>query len=166
MLVLPPHRDLRLTVACDGAARGNPGPAGIGVHISDARGKTVAEIARGIGVATNNVAEYTAAIDGLTRAAELGAKEVLLRSDSRLLVEQLSGRFKVKNPTLQRLHADIRKLTGKFSGIRYEHVPRERNKRADRLANAGVDQWLAGEGASWTPPQPPPSLWEAGPGRD
>ena len=91
---------------------------------------------------------------------------MLLRSDSRLLVEQLRGRFKVKNPTLQRLHADVRKLAGKFSSIRYEHVPRERNKRADRLANAGVDEWLAGEGANWTPPQPPPSLWEAGPGRD
>lgn len=85
---------------------------------------------------------------------------MLLRSDSRLLVEQLSGRFKVKNATLQRLHNEARKLAAGFARVRYEHVPRERNKQADRLANAGVDEWLAGEGASWTPPGPAPSLWE------
>jgi ribonuclease H / adenosylcobalamin/alpha-ribazole phosphatase len=105
----------------------------------------VAEIAEGIGVATNNVAEYTAAIRGLERARELGASQVLLRSDSLLLVEQLSGRFKVKNPTLQVLHAQVRSLAAGFEEpVRYEHVPRERNKDADRLANEGVDAWLAG----------------------
>ena len=88
MRILPQDRDLRLIVSCDGAARGNPGPAGIGVHISDANGRIVAEITKGIGVATNNVAEYTAAIEGLTRAKELGATDVLLRSDSRLMIEQ------------------------------------------------------------------------------
>ncbi len=124
----------------------------------------MAEIARGIGIATNNFAEYTAAIDGLTRAADLGAQHVLLRSDSRLVVEQLSGRFKVKNPTLQRLHTEVRKLAEGFASISYEHVPRELNKQADRLANAGVDGWLAGEGAGWSPPGPAPSLWEPGPG--
>jgi probable phosphoglycerate mutase len=143
--VLPADRRLRLIVECDGAARGNPGPAGIGVHITDKSGKVVAEIAEGIGVATNNVAEYTAAIRGLERARELGASEVLLRSDSLLLVEQLSGRFKVKNPTLQQLHAQVRSLAAGFAEpVRYEHVPRERNKDADRLANEGVDAWLAG----------------------
>jgi ribonuclease HI len=161
--VLPTDRGLRLIVACDGAARGNPGPAGVGVHISDARGRVRAQIARGIGVATNNVAEYTAAIEGLSRAKELGATSVLLRSDSRLLIEQLSGRFKVKNPTLQRLHTDVRRLAAGFRRVAYEHVPRELNREADRLANAGVDEWLAGEGAGWEPPSPPPRLWE-GPG--
>ncbi|HEY3264387.1 MAG TPA: ribonuclease HI family protein [Actinomycetota bacterium] len=135
-----------MIVACDGAARGNPGPAGVGVHITTPQGETVAEVARGIGIATNNVAEYTAAIDGLTRAAELGATEVLLRSDSRLLVEQLAGRFRVRNPMLQRLHAEVRSLAAGFRRVEYEHVPRERNKEADRLANIGVDAWLA-EGA-------------------
>jgi len=105
----------------------------------------VAEIAEGIGVATNNVAEYTAAIRGLERARELGASEVLLRSDSLLLVEQLNGRFKVKNPTLRHLHMQVRSLAAGFEvPVRYEHVPRERNKDADRLANEGVDAWLAG----------------------
>jgi ribonuclease HI len=157
--VLSADPDLRLIVACDGAARGNPGPAGIGVHIARPDGTTVAQIAGGIGIATNNVAEYTAAIQGLTRAAELGATDVLLRSDSRLLVEQLAGRFRVKNPTLQRLHAEVRALAKAFRSIEYEHVPRERNKQADRLANVGVDEWLAGEGANREPAPRSPRLW-------
>lgn len=159
MRVLPADPDLRLIVSTDGAARGNPGPAGVGVHITDERGRTVAEIARGIGIATNNVAEYTAAIDGLTRAAELGATDVLLRSDSRLLVEQVAGRFRVKHPTLQRLHAEVRDLARGFRSVSYEHVPREQNKDADRLANAGVDDWLAGEARGWADPGPDPVLW-------
>jgi ribonuclease HI len=149
-----------LIVACDGAARGNPGPAGIGVHITDVEGRLLGEIAEGIGVATNNVAEYTAAIRGLERAAELRATDVLVRSDSRLLVEQLSGRYRVKNPTLQRLHTRVRSLAAGFRTVAYEHVPRELNKEADRLANAGVDEWLAGAGATWSRPPPSPPLWE------
>ena len=162
MRILSPHRDLHLIVACDGAARGNPGPAGIGVVITSPGGTVRDRIGRGIGVATNNVAEYTAAIEGLRRAGALGATDVLVRSDSRLMVEQLSGRFKVKNPTLQRLHHDVRKLAEGFRKVRYEHVRRERNREADRLANQGVDEWLAGEGASWSPPGPAPRLWGTG----
>jgi ribonuclease H / adenosylcobalamin/alpha-ribazole phosphatase len=100
-------------------------------------------------------------IRGLERARELGAREVLVRSDSRLLVEQLSGRFKVKNPTLQRLHAEASSLAAGFARVRFEHVPREENTEADRLANQGVDDWLAGEGATWSRPGPSPQLWEA-----
>lgn len=129
--------------------------------VSDADGVVLAEIAEGIGVATNNVAEYTAAIRGLERALELGGREVTLRSDSRLLVEQLAGRFKVKNPTLQRLHDEARRVAAGFDRVSFEHVPRERNKHADRLANQGVDTWLAGEGASWERSVPSPRLWEA-----
>jgi ribonuclease HI len=135
-------------VACDGASRGNPGPAGIGAVVMDDEGGVLAEVAEGIGVATNNVAEYTAAIRGLERARDLGAREVLVRSDSRLLVEQLAGRFKVKNPNLQRLHAQARALASGFDSVRYEHVPRERNTAADLLANRGVDDWLAAERAA------------------
>jgi ribonuclease HI len=129
------------------------------VAISASDGRIVARIARGIGVATNNVAEYTAAIEGLRRAGQLGAKEILLRSDSRLLVEQLSGRYRVKNPTLQRLHAEVREAAGGFAGVAYEHVPREENAEADRLANQGVDEWLATEGAGWSPVDKPAGLW-------
>lgn len=133
----------RLTVACDGAARGNPGPAGIGVQITDPEGAVVAEIAEGIGFATNNVAEYRAAIAGLARARDLGATEVLLRSDSRLLIEQLAGNYKVRNEGLKPLHAEARRLLAGFAAVGLEHVRRERNTEADRLANVGVDAWLA-----------------------
>ena len=131
-----------MIVWTDGAARGNPGPAGIGVQVTDTEGNVLAEIAEGLGVATNNVAEYTAAIRGLERAAEPHARDVLRRSDSRLIVEQLAGRYKVKNPRLQELHARARMLAAGLPRVRYEHVPRERNTEADRLANAGVDAWL------------------------
>jgi ribonuclease H / adenosylcobalamin/alpha-ribazole phosphatase len=108
------------------------------------------------------VAEYTAAIRGLERARELGATHVLLRSDSRLLIEQLAGRWKVKNPTLQRLHQEARSLVKDLEQVRFEHVRRERNVEADALANRGVDEWLAGEGASWERSPPSPRLWEPG----
>jgi ribonuclease HI len=134
-----------LIVACDGAARGNPGPAGIGVHIATEDGSLIAEIARGIGEATNNVAEYTAVIEGLSLAEELGARTVTLRSDSQLLVNQLTGRYRVKTPHLQPLHQRVRALAAGFDRISFEHVRRERNQEADRLANEGVDRWLAGE---------------------
>lgn len=149
-----------MIVACDGAARGNPGPAGIGVLVTGEDGRTIGEVAEGIGVATNNVAEYRAAIEGLKLAAEAGASSVLLRSDSRLMVEQLSGRFRVKNPTLQVLHAEARKLLAGFGEVQIEHVPRELNKAADRLANIGVDAWLAAEGRDYRPPGPSPALFE------
>ena len=137
-----------MTIYTDGAARGNPGPAGIGAVVIGAEGHTLAEVSEGIGIATNNVAEYLAAIEGLRSARNLGAQDVLLRSDSRLLVEQLAGRFKVKHPRLKELHAQARGLAATFRSIRYEHVPRERNREADRLANAGVDAWLASQTAS------------------
>ena len=130
------------------------------MEITDEDGEVVGEVAEGIGVATNNVAEYTAAIRGLERARELGATHVLLRSDSRLLIEQLAGRWKVKNPTLQLLHHEARSLIKEFEEVRFEHVRRERNVEADALANRGVDEWLAGEGASWERSPPVPHLWE------
>jgi ribonuclease H / adenosylcobalamin/alpha-ribazole phosphatase len=130
------------------------------VEITDEDGEVVGEVAEGIGVATNNVAEYTAAIRGLERARELGATRVLLRSDSRLLIEQLAGRWKVKNATLQVLHHEARSLIKGFEEVRFEHVRRERNVQADALANRGVDEWLAGEGASWERAPPSPRLWE------
>jgi ribonuclease HI len=130
-------------VSCDGASRGNPGPAGIGVSIVADDGSVVDEIARGIGETTNNVAEYTAVIDGLSRAGELGARTVTLRSDSLLLINQLTGSFRVKSPHLVPLHRRARSLAAAFDRVSFEHVPRERNQDADRLANHGVDRWLA-----------------------
>ena len=134
-----------LIVACDGASRGNPGPAGIGVEITNEDGEVLAEIAQGIGETTNNVAEYTAVIEGLARAAELGARTVTLRSDSLLLISQLTGRYRVKAAHLQPLHRRARSIAAGFDRVSFEHVPREENVEADRLANEGVDRWLAGE---------------------
>jgi ribonuclease HI len=157
---LPSDPGPRLIIYADGAARGNPGPAGIGVVVSDERGRTVAEVGEGIGEATNNVAEYRAAIEGLRIAAERGTQSVLLRSDSRLLVEQLSGRFRVKAPTLQRLHDEARRLLERFERVKIEHVPREFNTEADRLANKGIDKWLAGPGKGYRRPEPPLALFD------
>jgi ribonuclease HI len=152
---LPADPGPRLIVHTDGAARGNPGPAGIGVVVTDRRGRLVEEVAEGIGPATNNVAEYRAAIAGLRAAADRGARSVLLRSDSRLLIEQLAGRFRVKNPTLRRLHEEARAEMKRFDDVGVEHVPREDNADADRLANAGIETWLAGPGRNWIPPESP-----------
>jgi ribonuclease HI len=115
------------------------------VQITAEDGRVVSEIARGIGETTNNVAEYTAVIEGLALADELGARTVTLRSDSLLLINQLTGRYRVKSPHLQPLHRRARSIAAGFEHISFEHVPREENVEADRLANEGVDRWLAGE---------------------
>lgn len=113
------------------------------MQITDASGAVVAEIAEGLGETTNNVAEYTAAIEGLKMAHELGATRVLLRSDSQLLINQITGRYRVKTQHLVPLHRQVRELASGFDDITYEHVRRERNTEPDRLANEGVDAWLA-----------------------
>jgi ribonuclease H / adenosylcobalamin/alpha-ribazole phosphatase len=128
--------------------------------VRDTEGRVRAEVGAGIGFATNNVAEYRAALEGLKTAADLGASHVLVRSDSRLLVEQLSGRFRVKNPTLIRLHGDVRALLPRFADVAFEHVPRELNREADRLANRGVDEWLAGPGRDYVRTEPTPELFD------
>jgi ribonuclease HI len=145
MRILPPDPGL-LIVSCDGAARGNPGPAGIGVQITDEGGNVLAEIAEWIGETTNNVAEYSAALEGLRKAADLGARRVHLRSDSKLLIEQLAGRYKVKASHLRPLHAEVLGIMSGFERVRLQHVPREQNREADRLANLGVD--LRGSGSA------------------
>ncbi len=132
-----------MIINCDGAARGNPGPAGAGAIVVDENGAVLAEVAEGLGETTNNVAEYTAVIRGLEEAKRLGAREVLLRSDSQLLINQLTGRYRVKAPHLQPLHKRVRDLMRAFTRVDLEHVPRERNAAADSLANLGVDRWLA-----------------------
>lgn len=134
-----------LIVSCDGASRGNPGPAGIGAQVTDERGTILGEVARGLGETTNNVAEYTAVIEGLARAGELGATHVTVRSDSLLLINQLTGRYRVKSAHLEPLHRRARSIAAGFDGVSFEHVRREQNQEADRLANEGVDRWLAGE---------------------
>ena len=136
----------RVVINCDGAARGNPGPAGAGAVVTDPDGAVLVEIAEGLGETTNNVAEYTAAIRGLEAAQGLGAREVLLRSDSQLMINQMTGRYRVKTPHLQPLHRQVRELARGFDHVEFEHVLRAQNAAADALANRGVDEWLADRG--------------------
>ena len=123
----------------DGGSRGNPGPAGYGVRVTDPEGAVVAEFGEAIGVATNNVAEYRGLLAALRFAKEQGYASLTVRSDSLLLVCQMRGEYKVKNPGLQALHAEARRLVWELGRVRFEHVRRELNAHADRLANEAMD---------------------------
>ncbi|MFL6122882.1 bifunctional RNase H/acid phosphatase [Actinophytocola sp.] len=130
---------MRVVVEADGGSRGNPGPAGYGAAVFAHDGSLLAERAEGIGVATNNVAEYQGLIAGLTAARELGATEVAVRMDSKLVVEQMSGRWQVKHEALKPLAATARELAAGFDEVTYTWIPRARNAHADRLANEAMD---------------------------
>ena len=129
-----------LTINVDGGARGNPGPAGWGVIVRDAAGETVTELSGALPYATNNIAEYQGLISGLEWCLQSGAKEVQVRCDSLLLVQQMKGVYKVKNVGLKSMHARARLLAHEIGRVLYEHVRRELNQDADRLANVAMDQ--------------------------
>lgn len=141
------------TVRVDGAARGNPGPAGIGVVLEDSGGNTVARVGKGIGWATNNVAEYRALLEGLNLALARGVRELRVVSDSTLIVQQMRGGFKVKHPGLKPLNKHAQELARRLESIKFETVPREENEEADWLANEGIDRWLQ-ENPDAAPPEP------------
>lgn len=124
----------------DGGARGNPGPAGWGAIVRTGPDQVVAELCGALPHATNNVAEYTGLISGLEWCVQEGATRVHVRSDSLLLVQQMRGVYKVKNEGLKPLHAQARLLAHRIGRVDYEHVRRELNKDADRLANKAMDQ--------------------------
>jgi probable phosphoglycerate mutase len=127
-------------VEADGGSRGNPGPAGYGAVVFDAdTGAVLAERKAGLGHTTNNVAEYQGLIAGLRAAAELGAHTVDVRMDSKLVVEQMSGRWKIKHAPLQKLALQAKAIASEFAVVQFEWIPRERNKHADRLANEAMD---------------------------
>jgi ribonuclease H / adenosylcobalamin/alpha-ribazole phosphatase len=129
-----------VVVWTDGGARGNPGPAGYGAVVTTPGGQVLAEVAEGIGWATNNVAEYRGVIAGLRRAKELGARRVRVRADSLLVVNQQKGLWKVKNADLRPLAEETARLAREFDGVTWQHVPRDRNRRADALANRAMDE--------------------------
>ena len=134
-------KPVKVLVEADGGSRGNPGPAGYGSVVWSAdRSIVLAENKQSIGRATNNVAEYRGLIAGLEEAAKLHATEVAVSMDSKLVVEQMSGRWKVKHPDLAELHAQARALAQRFERVTYTWIPRERNKDADRLANRAMDE--------------------------
>ncbi|WP_433311399.1 bifunctional RNase H/acid phosphatase [Micromonospora sp. CA-269861] len=129
-----------VSIEADGGSRGNPGPAGYGAVVRDPEtGEVLAERSESLGTATNNVAEYQGLIAGLTAAAELGAAEVDVRMDSKLVVEQMCGRWQIKHPGLRPLAAQAAALVGRFTAVRFSWIPREQNRHADALANAAMD---------------------------
>lgn len=129
-----------ITAFIDGGARGNPGPAGYGVHIRAADGAILGELHGPLGVATNNVAEYNGLLAALRWAKDHGHTLVHIKADSLLIVEQMKGRFRVKHPGLQPLHAKATLLAHEVGRVTFEHVRRELNKEADRLSNLGMDE--------------------------
>jgi ribonuclease HI len=136
----------------DGGARGNPGPAGYGVRLERPDGTLVEELHGGLGIATNNVAEYNGLLAALRWAVDHDEREVTVRADSELLVKQMRGEYKVKHPGLQPLYARARLLVSELDKVTFEHVRREKNKDADRLSNLGMDE--AEEALRNPPPAP------------
>jgi len=129
-----------IIIQFDGGSRGNPGPAGIGVVLRAQDGTPVLTLGRFIGRATNNVAEYRALITGLEKAIELGAKRIVVRGDSELIIRQMLGQYRVKNADLKELHEEAQSLYRQFSDARIEHNYRDKNELADRLANLAMDR--------------------------
>ena len=138
--VSPPVDEFAVVMYCDGGSRGNPGPAAVGAVVFDAVTNAVlAEVSECIGIATNNVAEYSAMLAGLDAATALGADAITVRADSKLLIEQVKGNYKVKHPGLKPLHTSaLHKLTA-FRFVTLEHVRREYNREADALVNRALD---------------------------
>ncbi len=135
----------KIIVYTDGGSRGNPGPSAIGVAICDAKGKVLKEYSKAIGKATNNVAEYQAVIFALKKIKALYGKnkvknyEVLINSDSQLLVFQLTGKYKIKEPDIQKLFIQAWNLMLDFGKVNFKNIPREQNKLADQLASEALD---------------------------
>jgi ribonuclease HI len=129
----------RLTVNVDGGARGNPGPAAVGVVVRGAGGEVLEEVGERIGRATNNVAEYRALLLGIERARARGASELELIGDSELIVRQVKGEYKVKDAAMRELHTQVKRALEPFEGWSIRHVRREENAEADRLVNEALD---------------------------
>ena len=163
----------RVVVEADGGSRGNPGPAGYGAVVRDAdTGELLAEVSAGLGSTTNNVAEYSGLIAGLRAAVESGAESAEVRMDSKLVVEQMSGRWQIKQPHLRPLATEAAGLARRLGDVRYLWIPRARNAHADRLANAAMDAQAgnaragnaqAGDAAGPGAQTAPPAHWTGSP---
>jgi ribonuclease HI len=129
-----------LTLHFDGGSRGNPGPAGIGVVVSAADGMPLVTLGRFIGKATNNVAEYRALITAMEEALRLGAKHIVIRGDSELVIKQMRGEYRVKSPDMKPLYEEAQDLLAQFDGAKIEHNLRHKNELADKLANLAMDR--------------------------
>lgn len=129
----------KVIIYTDGASRGNPGEAGIGVVVTDDDGKKLVEVSKYLGHETNNVAEYYALIKGLQEGIELGAQEAEVFLDSELVVKQVKGEYRVKNEVLKLLFERVKRILQEYESITVKHVPREKNRDADKLANKAID---------------------------
>jgi ribonuclease HI len=138
-----PEEAPQATMFADGGSRGNPGPAASGAVIIAPDGRVLREIGRYLGVATNNVAEWTALLSGLEAATELAIRRLAIRLDSELVVKQLKGEYRVKHPDLQPLHQRAKSLLRHFDSVDVRHVPRKQNKLADSLVNRVLDEHAA-----------------------
>ncbi|WP_396931496.1 bifunctional RNase H/acid phosphatase [Mycolicibacterium sp.] len=153
---------MKVLIEADGGSRGNPGPAGYGCVIwSDDHQTVLAEHGQAIGITTNNVAEYRGLIAGLEEARRLGANEVAVSMDSKLVVEQMCGRWKVKHAAMAELHQQARALASTFDSVTYQWIPREQNSYADQLANEAMDRQAQGTAADPPPAAVavPPAAW-------
>lgn len=131
---------MTLKIFTDGGARGNPGPAALGVVIYDEKGKTIKKFGRFLGERTNNQAEYEAVIEALRTAAKMGARHLEINLDSELVARQLNSIYKVKNGRMQALALAVRNLEAQFEKVTYKTIPREKNLRADKLVNEAIDK--------------------------
>ena len=152
-----------LKIHVDGAARGNPGPAGAGAVLAGGDGRKRAEVSAFLGEATNNVAEYCALILALQRALRLGCVRVEVLTDSELLARQVNGEYRVRDKHLQWLHALADQLRQDFEEFHIRHIPREENRAADRLANRAVAEWLRKHPSARRQPKPAPASQPAHP---
>ncbi len=132
-----PHEVIAYT---DGASRGNPGPASLGIYVTDREANLIEEYGEKLGNQTNNFAEYTAVLRALQLASKRGARRIHLKSDSELMVKQMTGVYKVKSPVIMPLVLECKTWIKKFDSVTFEHVRREYNKEADRLANEALDR--------------------------
>lgn len=139
---------MKATLHTDGGARGNPGPAGIGAVLYDEHGEEIGHVSESLGPTTNNVAEYKALIAGLEMALERGVTQIDVKCDSQLVVSQVNGEWKIKSDQLRSLAAKAERLLYKFESKSLTHVRREKNARADELANDAMDAAAAGESHS------------------
>jgi len=136
--LLKPKAVVHAVANIDGGSRGNPGPAGYGVHIE--YNGTIVELKEALGIATNNIAEYRGLLSALQWSVKKGIQSLHIRSDSELLVKQMQGKYRVRNAKLHKLHGEATVLAEKIGQVKYEHIPREKNKEADKLANKAMDE--------------------------
>jgi ribonuclease HI len=141
---------------CDGGSRGNPGPAGFGVYIQDSAGKVLAELSQFLGAHTNNFAEYSALLAALEFAIANGHRSLRVISDSELMVKQMKGQYRVNSPELRPLYDEARRRIPQLDHFQIQHVLREKNRHADRLANLAMDRGMGRAPAATPAPAPPP----------